>query len=214
MSQYPQIIDFSGHSHFAVNDPREIHQSHFTSVGTGSLYEVKTWSRIINPHISEDFAKSSDSAHMLVVEVDKNSVVRIRRLDVIAGGFFENDYIIEEAYDKSKYKYTLLRASYAPTPYFECDNAELVSEGDKFAVTFPKAQCDGERVYEYNVRILDKDGIIIAQKSITSDFAQLHQQSEYTTYFADIPKAESALIYAMGFWDNCSEPIEAKKSSV
>ena len=37
LMNYPQIIDFSGHSHAPVNDPRSIHQQHFTSVGTGSF---------------------------------------------------------------------------------------------------------------------------------------------------------------------------------
>ena len=215
LSQYPQVIDFSGHSHFAANNPREIHQNHFTSVGTGGIYGVNSWGGIIHSHIGESFTKSRDNAHMLVAEVDKNSVVRIRRLDVIAGGFFENDCYIEDAHDKSKYKYTLSRAANAPAPYFDKhSSAKLMCDGNKTAVTFPRAYCDGERVYEYNVRLLDKDGVIISQKSIASDFVKLHQQSEYTTYFENIPNVETALIYAVGFWDNCSEPIEAKKSSM
>ena len=37
LMNYPQIIDFSGHSHAPINDPRSIHQKHFTCLGTGTL---------------------------------------------------------------------------------------------------------------------------------------------------------------------------------
>ncbi len=32
---YPQVIDFGGHSHASVNDPRTVHQNHFTCFRTG-----------------------------------------------------------------------------------------------------------------------------------------------------------------------------------
>ena len=34
---YPQAIDFSGHSHYPLSDPRSIWQGEFTALGTGSL---------------------------------------------------------------------------------------------------------------------------------------------------------------------------------
>ncbi len=37
LMKYPQVVDFSGHSHYASCDPRSINQTSFTSVGTGSL---------------------------------------------------------------------------------------------------------------------------------------------------------------------------------
>ena len=37
LKNYPQVVDFSGHSHVPINDPRSIHQKHFTALGTGSL---------------------------------------------------------------------------------------------------------------------------------------------------------------------------------
>jgi hypothetical protein len=37
LNDYPQVIDFSGHSHAPINDPRSIHQKYITSLNTGSL---------------------------------------------------------------------------------------------------------------------------------------------------------------------------------
>lgn len=213
LSQYPQVIDFSGHSHLAVNNPHEIHQEHFTSVSTGSLYNVHTWARIITPHINTGEARGKENAHMLVVEVDEKFTVRIRKLDVISGEFFENDYYIEDAHDKGKYKYTMSRALYASVPHFEENaKAEITLAEDKVTVTFPRAVCDGDRVFEYNVRLLDKNGVVIAQYSMTSDYACSHQADSYSMTFDNPPEGiHSSLIYAIGFWDNYSEPLKAKK---
>ena len=52
LSDFPQVIDFSGHSHFPVNDPRETHQAHFTSVSTGSLAYIKYGPKRANCHVN------------------------------------------------------------------------------------------------------------------------------------------------------------------
>ena len=38
LNQYPQVVDFSGHSHFPLNDPRSVWQGKFTAIGTGAIY--------------------------------------------------------------------------------------------------------------------------------------------------------------------------------
>ena len=37
LQKYPQVVDFYGHSHYPLNDPRSIWQSGFTAIGTGVL---------------------------------------------------------------------------------------------------------------------------------------------------------------------------------
>ena len=37
LSKYPQVVNFSGHSHYATSDPRSVCQGEFTAVGCGSL---------------------------------------------------------------------------------------------------------------------------------------------------------------------------------
>ncbi len=210
LSGYPQVIDFSGHSHFATNDPREINQCHFTSVSTGSLMNISACGKQVNPHISGSVIRDGRSAHMLVVEVDEDSTVRIRRLDVVANDFFENDSYIKDAHDRAKYQYTMKRAARAHEPYFaKSAKAEIYREGEQMIASFPRALCEGERVYEYDIRILDEKETVIFQKSVTSDFYHLHQADCYSVIMEDIPGAASGLIYAIGFWDNCSEPIPA-----
>ena len=152
LSQYPQIIDFSGHSHYAVNNPREIHQKHFTSVSTGTLLNIHPYDKIENAHISGCFVNHNDMAHMLLVEVDDQSKVHIKIMDVVAGEFFEEEYLVENVSDKRKYKYTLQRAANAPIPYFGEDAEVSVSETENgLSISFPRAFCDEERVFEYTL---------------------------------------------------------------
>jgi len=39
--KYPQIVDFSGHSHAPCTDPRSVFQRDYTCVGTGAMYYVE-----------------------------------------------------------------------------------------------------------------------------------------------------------------------------
>lgn len=41
LNLFPQIIDFSGHSHYPINDPRSCGQYFFTSFGCGTLSYVE-----------------------------------------------------------------------------------------------------------------------------------------------------------------------------
>ena len=36
LKPYPQVITFSGHTHYPLDDPRIIHQEDFTSIGTST----------------------------------------------------------------------------------------------------------------------------------------------------------------------------------
>ena len=37
LEEYEQVVHFSGHSHFPINDPRSIWQGDFTALNTGTL---------------------------------------------------------------------------------------------------------------------------------------------------------------------------------
>lgn len=211
LSQYPQIIDFSGHSHYAVNNPREIHQKHFTSVSTGSLLNVISFDKIENSQISGCAVEACDVAQMLLVEVDDQSKVHIKIMDVVAGEFFDEEYLVENVCDKRNYRYTLQRAKNAPIPYFSEDATITVSENENgISVSFPRAMCDGERVFEYTVCIEDSKGNIVAQRSVASDYSCFKQNDSYTITMKKAEEAATVIVYAVGFWDNYSEPKKAQ----
>lgn len=209
LSAYPQVIDFSGHSHNPVNDPREINQKNITTVGTGSMSYLSTSAGWADFHITGDAELGKEGAHLRVVEVDEAGKVRIRGLDVISGNFFENDAYIVDSYDKSKHVYTSQRALTAEAPYFkEGASVKVCLTDGKAVLTFPGAHSEGDRVKEYDIRLFDENGVAMAQKNVYSDYMH-YAQKETVTVEIDweydfVPKAE---VYAMGFWENISQCI-------
>jgi len=208
LSDYPQVIDFSGHSHNSVRDPREINQKNFTTVGTGSMSSITSSASWFDFHITGDRSLGHGRAQMLVVEADSKGTVRLRGLDVTDGGFFE-DRFITDCHDKSAHTYTLQRALTEKPPYFEKDSkVRLQKEEGKIIITFPAAKSDGERVKEYCIRLTDENGVVMAQKNIFSDYMHLVQSDTVTTEINwEYPYFPRALVYASGFWENTSEPI-------
>lgn len=211
LSMYPQVIDFSGHSHNPVNDPREINQKNFTTVGTGSMSYLSTSASWADFHITGDTTLGVGHAHLRVVEADEKGNVRIRGLDVTSGNFFENDIFITDCHNKSKYKYTMKRALNAPIPYFKEGSSVNVKLTDqKLTISFPRAYSEGDRVKEYNIRLFDENGIAMGQKNVYSDYMHYEQKETVTVEmyweYRYVPKAE---IYACGFWENISECINS-----
>ena len=101
---YPQIINFSGHSHAPINNPRSIHQKHFTSLGTGSLSytELDEFDKYYGtvPPMKHNFAQ------FLIVEADKDGRVRIYPYDIFTDNFFPYIWEIDEPWNPESFKYT------------------------------------------------------------------------------------------------------------
>ena len=101
---YPQIIYFSGHSHAPINDPRSIHQKHFTSLGTGTLsyFELDEFDKITGT-IPDDCEKA---AQMLIVEADAQNRVRVYPFDILTNSFFPYIWKVDAPSDPSAFLYT------------------------------------------------------------------------------------------------------------
>ena len=175
---YPQIIHFSGHSHAPINDPRSIHQLHFTSLGTGTL------SYFENDEFDKYYgtlpAGKEKAAQMLIVEVDAENRVRVYPYDVITGNNFFEPWKIDKPCDPSTFIYTReIRMKNAADPYFE-DGAEIKITAGENSVEFefPQAKIDTDPfVNGYDVKIKDADGFIIRAISFWSEY-----------YFYDMPE--------------------------
>ena len=93
LESYPQVVDFSGHSHYASSDPRSIWQGSFTAVGTGSL---KAYMSNLN-YTEGDTDAPGESGGFWIVEADKDGNVRLRLYDIVNHMFFGNvDYYLSD----------------------------------------------------------------------------------------------------------------------
>lgn len=204
---YPQIIHFSGHSHAPINDPRSIHQKHFTSLGTGTLsyFELDEFDKITGS-VPENHTQA---AQMLIVEADADNRVRVYPFDVLTGNFFPQVRKIDTPSDIESFIYTADRSKTEVVPRF-ADGAKLTISDiteSSFKVEFDQAKIDEDYVNCYDIIVRDTAGFVIRHLSIWSEY-----------YFYDMPKTRSCTVNglepntqykvtvkASGFWNNVSE---------
>lgn len=201
LTDYPQVVDFSGHSHAPINDPRSIHQKYFTSLNTGSfsyfeLDEFDFMYGTVPPDCKE-------CAQFYIVEVDVNNAVRIIPVDILTESFFFDGYIIETPWEPDTFEYTDKRISEEKQPYFADDSkCDIAYVDGKLSLTFEQAKTDGYRVNTYSVVIRNNDNVILAQKKISSSY-YIKNMPETVSLSFDFPHVSGkykAEITANGFW--------------
>ncbi len=218
LMDYPQIIDFSGHSHAPINDPRSIHQRHFTSLGTGTLsyFELDEFDKIHGTIPPED----DKAAQMLIVEADAEGRVRIYPYDVYSGNFFPYVWKIDEAWNPESFTYTADRYKTQERPFFTPD-AEIgvanISE-DGCEVTFTQAKTEHDYVDSYDIFVTDKaDGLIKKHMNITSRYYLYDMPEKLSQSVQGLLPGHSytVSVFANSFWNTRSEePLTAEFSTL
>ncbi len=207
LMNYPQVIDFSGHSHAPINDPRSIHQKHFTCLGTGTLsyFELDEFDKVYGT-VPPNKAKA---AQMLIVEADEQMRVRIYPYDIISGNFFPFTWKIDSAWDPDSFLYTDKRYKTDVAPWFEeSAKAEITDvKSDGFTVVFDCAKIAEEYVNDYNVYIKNSDGIIVRNSTIWSEYYFYDMPETLQVSFDGLDSGAEyyAEIYANSFWATRSE---------
>jgi len=169
LSNYPQVIDFSGHSHLPISDSRSIWQGSFTALNAGSLAYLST-AIPDNRFLSNGGASASDTvggyetwnAELLrnggmyyIVEIDQNSIVRILIYDIFTQSLW-GEPIILDSIDPNKFKYTNARREQSDKPVFAAGSAISVipSLYGKVNITFPEATSK-DTVQSYRVEVYE-----------------------------------------------------------
>ena len=204
---YPQMINFSGHSHAPINDPRSINQKHFTCLGTGTLsyFEIDEFDK---PCGTFPYGKGK-AAQMLIVEASEDNRVRIYPYDVITGNFFPYVWKIDTPSEPSSFIYTNERYKTDIVPYF--DKNTKISFSDitptSCKVTFSQAKIDEDYVDNYDILVRDSNGDIVKQLNIWSEYYFYDMPEELSVDITDLdPDSNYAVnIYANGFWHNKSK---------
>lgn len=209
---YPQIIDFSGHSHAPINDPRSIHQRHFTCLGTGTLsyFELDEFDKVYGTIPPND----DNAAQMLIVEADAQGRVRIYPYDLITDNFFPFVWKIDSAWDVDSYLYTDARYRTEEKPWFE-DSAKIEIKdikADGFTVEFDQAKVKKEYVDDYNVYLKRADGLMVRNATIWSEYYFYNMPEKLSVKFDGIESGEYYVeIYANSFWRTRSEkPLKSE----
>ncbi len=178
LQKYPRVIDFSGHSHYPINDPRSAWQGRFTAFGTGTLsyYEMGGEGGRYNK-FPEGYG---NAAEMYVVEVRRDNTVVLKPYDLITESFYDVVYVVKPG-KIGEYLYTDERYKTSAKPVW-AENAKAVCgdlQADSVVVRFPQATCS-DVVHSYRVDLKKKEN------GKWNDFDSRYFWSEY--YFKNPPK--------------------------
>ena len=155
--RYPQLVHFSGHSHYPLNDPRSLWQGEFTAIGTGALYYLEFTVEDVRTVHPDGY---KDEAQYWIVEVDALNRVRLIGIDLEEEKILV-DYILDNPADPANREYTPEKqASRSTAPVFaENARVEMKKSLGKVSLTFDSARStDGMPVYLYKINVVNADG--------------------------------------------------------
>lgn len=165
-----KVINFSGHSHFPMNDPRSINQTTYTSIGVGAMARFELDKNYI---VGQHPERYEDAAQFCVVEADNDGSVRIRGYDLLSDSFF-CDYYIDDINNEEAYAYTYKNMkAHDKAPVFNEDATASVNTDDNgdYRVSFTHVQVpDGYIVHEYKLSVSDENGKEIYKDNIIADY--------------------------------------------
>ena len=157
LKAYPNVVDFSGHSHYPVNDPRSIWQGEYTAVGTGSLKYVELTvdsDRCVHPPTYKDCAT------FWIVECDEEGNLRLFAVDLEAEEIICS-YLLKKPADINNRDFTPEKQRAASTAPAFSENAKisLTHSDGVCSAEYPKAEStDGYPVFLYRVSVSDSEG--------------------------------------------------------
>jgi hypothetical protein len=191
---YPQVIFFCGHLHFPEQDERSIWQGDFTTVGIGSVYycsnhsvDDETGKTFIDIAYGFETSDAYNTSQGYYVEVDRNSNVKITRLDFAHNEEIKKPWVIPAPKDDKSNLLYFTPAQEAENfgktaPVFPADakiKEILKSERvNKYQFQFTQAK-DSDLVFSYQVAFVDNaTDTVISTVSTLSDFYLYAKPSE------------------------------------
>ncbi|MFC3885490.1 metallophosphoesterase family protein [Bacillus songklensis] len=154
LKEYPQVISFSGHTHYPLDDPRIIHQKDFTSIGTST--GAYLW--LDSGRIQGEVPEGADILNQaLIVEVYDNKVLFHRR-DIHKNDWTGEPFEISYPANKQKFKYTEDRDKEAPffNPNSMLSIVHEKTTATSLAIMFTQAR-DNLLVHDYKVVVKKAD---------------------------------------------------------
>ena len=169
-NSHPGIVDFSGHSHYPMNDPRSIFQGSYTTVGCGAMATFETDKNYLPGHHPDGY---DPAAQMCIVEGESDGSVRIRGYDLLSDTYF-CDYYIEDANNPDTFAYTYKNMkAHDAAPVFKTDTKATAykNEGGEWVISFDEAQpADGYIVHNYKAIIKDESGKTVVSEKFVDDY--------------------------------------------
>lgn len=217
LCKYPQVIFFTGHTHFTIEDERSITQDKYTWMNVGPSHYAVISQVITQCERNETYHASGHWVNeALVVDVDEENTVTVTRLNTRERKTISKQWIIKAPHDGSQFQYTAPvnnRADKDNAPTMS--GTPTVSEIDKTTckISFPQGS-DNIFVYQYKVDVIaTATNEVASTQYVFSEFywknnneptkldCKVSGLTPETKYKVSIKAADS--------FESLSEPIEA-----
>ena len=200
LKDYPQVVDFSGHSHYPINDPRSIWQGEYTALGTGGLYYAEITVDDIKTVHPKGYRFTST---FWVVEIDASNRIRLRAVDLLAQEYL-CEYILDGVTDRSFTPEKQLERS--KPPVFANDAQIKIRSGK--AVFKAAESADGMPIFIYRAFAFDAEGNRIPVGKTTPKYFRYDVPDTVKIELENLPEGEFTLeIVAENCYGMQSEPI-------
>lgn len=210
LNKYPQVVDFSGHSHYPMNDPRSIYQNKFTALGCGTLSYFETDLDCIAGNYPYDY---KNAAQFYIVEADEGGNIRVLPYDLITGQFFENDYYLTGLADKNfDYTYNKMKKRDSKPVFDNNTNigTALNSDGET-VLTFDGAK-SGFVTESYKISVARNGIIPVTHGNFSGKYMYLYEDDVYEMNLGKLKSGKSytVKIKALNAYAQTSETLTFK----
>ncbi len=142
LQRYPRVVNFSGHTHCPINDPRCAWQGRFTAFGTGTLSYLCHGAEggKYNTYPSDNHT----CGQFYILEVRRDHSFILKLFDLVSMSFYDVVYYVAKAGDVDHYVYTDERYKTSAKPVWP-ENAKVeVDEIYEYGAfcEFQQAKCD------------------------------------------------------------------------
>lgn len=204
LSEYPQVIDFSGHSHYPINDPRSVWQGTFTALGCGTLAYYETELDTMAGNYPYEY---KEAAQYYIVEADRDGNVRVKAYDLITDRFFDFEYYFTGLAEKNyPYSYQNLK-KHDTAPVFENGGNMKISlnENGESVLTFDGAK--STFVTESYKVTLSRGAKIISEDNFSGKYMYLFEDDKYEVNLGKLEsgKKYTVSVYALSAFSKLSK---------
>ncbi len=211
--QYPQLVVFSGHSHYPIGDERSIHQDKFTSINVGSLTYAEMETGLSTSYHPPGNNQITEGCF---VSITDGNDINIKRWDFTRKEEIKSGWLIKAPFTKTNFAYAARTGGIAPY-FLKSDKAIVTSITDNGCkVIFPQGQ-DDDLVHHYLVEVLDENNVVLttARYTIFSGF-YLNSETPKTLSWDVLGLAPSTKytisVTAVDSYENVSpQPIVSKQ---
>ena len=198
LKNYPRLIDFAGHSHCPITDPRSAWQKEYTIFGTGTM----SYFGMPAPNLVRD-PKYRNAGNVYVMEIHADNSVVLKLYDAVTNKFFDCVYVVAQPGAVDKYIYTADRYQTSLPPHWADDAAaEVVNTTPVTAtLTFPQAKWDVHEsiVHSYRIDISRRDKAAPADAETWIAQPSQYEWSQY--FYNDMPDSLTVTLNNLS-WDS------------